>query len=202
MTPYNPGKIIYSENMCQVPILGIVLPKERFASKFLESRNLKEWPENLEVNNKTEHEFGRHMPASLDIDNQNIKRYGGEDIFLANPRFLGIRIFGEIYHYDSKRELSFEILDTFYEGISKVFELKDLPVIIFGRNYAFQEIGCNSNHIAKSADFYLKTVIDYFSGKFKGVNNNQIKDEKGSYISGIVELLRFCEFKEENIFHN
>lgn len=200
-----PGKIVvntqsYYDN--RMPVWGIILPKKGFLDFFTKEKG--PWPTGKIINNKLHDKFGAYMPFEVN-GKPNPFSYSLDDKrkilpskhFLEDDGFFGVRYFGDIYSPGLERKLGFEVMRQ--TGHVIPFNLKDLDIIEKARSYAFEEGGIHPHHVCDvGAD--MTFVIRYFSGQYKNKSLDEVNYEFGSSARNWAEILRHCNFPEENIF--
>ncbi|MFZ5954947.1 MAG: hypothetical protein ACOYT4_00835 [Nanoarchaeota archaeon] len=188
----------------QIPVWGITLPKEKFLEFFKEEKG--GWPNSDLINSKdylnalksygfylpSEERKYANIPSSPDVKNCIIFPEGN---FLDDEKLIGTRIFGEVYAPFSERKLGFEILD---KNLSGEFDVKKLREIYDIRILSFNEARFSNNDI-NGVNSWFTVLIDYFEGKYHKLKSEEIQDTKGKYAQDIVDMLRRCEFSENNI---
>ncbi len=208
---FKPGTIVCNTQSYfdgKMPVWGIVLPKEPFLELFQKEKG--PWPtgkiyyDGHKYNDPISNKFGGYLPIEIKSVPKP-KNYSLNDIqiilppefFLKDQECIGTKCFGDIWSPRDERKLSLEVMSSRSHVIP--FNLKDLKLIDIVRKYTLEETGCDPHH-SHNVAFEMETIIKYFSGKFKNYTQKDMGYKVSPYATEIVEMLRFCKFKEENIF--
>jgi hypothetical protein len=173
-----PGNLAIEQHDYE-PIYGLILPKEKFLEYFEKVKG--NWPEGKNESQVYE-QFGHYLPTEN-------KLVLSKEKFLEDEALIGIKPLGRHYNFQFERELSYEILKL----PRKIFDMKDLKLIEHVRRLAFLEAKSNPEIIPE-----FNWLINYFSGNHKGKPSNANHIPSGE--RELINLLRNCEFPEENIF--
>ena len=176
------------------PVYAIVLPKNKFLNLFEGEKGY--WPNDKLRNNleMTEiyNKFSFFIPCSK--KHEDFTKVLPKEYFLKYDNLIGLKVLGNLYSYSYKRKLGLEIVSK--KEITSVFNLNHLKLIYGVRKRAFEEIG-GDFHLLGSVDLHLMTLINYFSGKFKKMNNDEILKSYNPLAKDMVDILRKCGFAEK-----
>lgn len=160
-----PGSIVCTNNLLAgdepIPAWGVVMEKTAFSPLFVAEKAGPKgiWPAGEEQQYGLFQQWG-----TLPSQGEGNRVVAGMRAFWEDPRYVGIRTFGDVFSDSLDRRLGLEIAT---QPHIRAFSLQDLEVIRYTRSVSHREAG-SVPRAFKDVDFHMEVTQTYLQKGYRG----------------------------------